>query len=116
VPKDKNKKDKSKKGKKKGGSTLAKAPKKAAKRLQAISQNPLVADIVAAALVGMASALKDSDKARRIANEAGDELNAMSKKVAKDGNAMWELALAIGRKALHELTDEGSAGPRKRSR
>ena len=33
---------------------------KAAKRLKAISSNPMVADIVAAALVGAAAALKDA--------------------------------------------------------
>ena len=63
----KDKKDKKKKKGKKGGSSpLRKVPKKAAKGLQALTENPLVADVVAAALVSMAAALKDSEKAEDI--------------------------------------------------
>ena len=109
VPKEKKKQDekKSKKGKKKdGGSSLAKTPKKASKSLQALTQNPLVADVVAAALISMAAALKDSDKAKKLASDAGDQLGAMSKAGAKQGNAMWDLALDIGRRTLETLAGE----------
>jgi hypothetical protein len=106
VSKDKKpKKDKKDKKQKKGsgsGATLAKATKK----LNALSQNPIVADVVAAALIGMATALKDSDKARKLASDAGDQLNALSKVGAKQGNAMWDLALDIGRRALETLAVE----------
>ncbi|HEV2594289.1 MAG TPA: hypothetical protein VGU01_03720 [Sphingomicrobium sp.] len=109
VPKDKKKKDK--KHKKSDEVVLSKAPKKAAKGLQAITQNPLVADVVAAALISMAAALKDSDKARRIASDAGDQLAELSKKSAKQGNAMWDLALDIGRRTLETIArEEGSKG------
>lgn len=102
MPKDKkDKKDKKqKKGKKKDGAS------KAAKTLQALSENRLVADVVAAALIGMASALKDSEKARRLASDAGDELEKLSKAGAKQGNAMWDLALDVGRRALETLASE----------
>lgn len=112
VPKDKQKKsskdgkDKKKQGKKAASATLAGTPKKAAKRLQAVSENPLVAQVVAAALVAMASALKDSDKARRLASDAGDQLNTLSKASAKQGNAMWDLALEVGRRTVETLTGE----------
>jgi hypothetical protein len=109
VPKDKKKPDekKSKKGKKKGnGWAKAQAPKKAAKTLKALSENPVVADVVAAALVSMAAALKDSDKAKRLASDAGDQLSAMSKAGAKQGGAMWDLALDIGRRTLETLAGE----------
>jgi hypothetical protein len=108
VPKDKKKKAKD--DKKKGGkkSAAARAPKKVAKSLKALSQNPLVADVVAAALVGMAAALKDSDKARRLAGNAGEQLNALSKSSSKQGNAMWDLALDIGRRTLETLAGEES--------
>jgi len=109
VPKEKKKQDekKNKKGRKKdGGSSLAKTPKKAAKNLQALTQNPLVADVVAAALISMAAALKDSDKAKKLASDAGDQLGAMSKAGAKQGNAMWDLALDIGRRTLETLAGE----------
>ena len=104
----KNKNDKkTKKDKKKAnGAALGKAPRKAAKSLQALSRNPLVADVVAAALVATAAALKDSEKAKRLANDAGDQLNALSKKGSKQGNAMWDLAMDVGRRTLETLAGE----------
>ena len=106
-------KDKKKKVKKAG-----KTHKKSADTLKALAQNPIVADVVAAALVGMASALKDSDKARKLANKAGDQLDALSKTNAKKGNAMWDMALDIGRRTLDTLADELKADGKetKRSR
>ena len=106
MSKDKKKKKDKKSNKKDKRATLGKSPKRAAKSLQALTQNPLVADVVAAALVSMAAALKDSDKARRLASDAGDQLNALSKKSAKQGGAMWDLALDIGRRALETLAGE----------
>ena len=96
-------KDKKKKKDKKGGKA---GKNSAAKTLKALAQNPLVADVVAAALVATSAALKDSKKAQRLASEAGDELEALAKKGAEQGKAMWQLALLIGRRALDELTAE----------
>jgi hypothetical protein len=116
VSKDKKKSKPDDKGKKrkKDGKAVAKAPRKVAKKLQALTDNPLVADIVAAALVGMASALRDSDKARRLAGQAGDELGKMGKSSAKQGSAMWDLALKIGRDTLDTIAAEGRAGRKSR--
>lgn len=115
VPKDKKKDGKAKKDKKKGnGVLLAKAPKRAAKSLKQLSQNPMVADVVAAALIGMAAALKDSDKARKMANDASAELGAMSKKGAKQSGAMWDLALEIGQRTLQTLAESSSKARRSR--
>ena len=105
MSKDKKKKD-SKRAKKKNGGSVS---PKTAKSLKALGQNPLVADVVAAALVSMAAALKDTDKARRLANDASDQLNALSKKSAKHGNAMWDLALDIGRRTLETIAGEETA-------
>jgi hypothetical protein len=121
VPKDKKKTSKGKndkKASKKGGiAAAAKTPRKAAKSLKALKDNPLVADVVAAALVGMASALKDSDKARRLAGNAGEQLSALSKTSAKQGSAMWELALDIGRRTIETLaSDEAARVKRRKSR
>ena len=77
--------------------------------LKVLASNPLVADVVAAALVATASALKDSNKARRLAEDAGDELAALSKKSAAKGNVLWQLALDIGRQALDTLTENPPA-------
>ena len=111
VSKDKKKKqksdDKADKGKKgKSG------PAKAVKTMKALADNPLVADIVAAALVGMAAALKDSDKAKKLAGKASDQLGKMNKTSAKQGGAMWDLALNVGRQALEALAEETKGGRR----
>jgi hypothetical protein len=106
VSKDKKKKNDKKRDKKGNSSALGKAPKKAAAGLQALTSNPLVADVVAAALVSMAAALKDSDKAKRLANDAGDQLADVSKKSAKQGGIMWDLALDIGRRTIEALAGE----------
>lgn len=74
--------------------------------LKALAQNPLVADVVAAALVATASALKDSKRARRLATEAADELGKLSKAGAEQGNALWDMALQIGRRSLEALTEK----------
>lgn len=95
-------KDKKKKKDKKG--KAASAPK--GSTLKALAQNPLVADVVAAALVATASALKDSKRARRLATEAADELGKLSKAGAEQGNALWDMALQIGRRSLEALTEK----------
>jgi hypothetical protein len=96
VAKDKKKKDR--KSSKKSGGTL-----------KALAQNPLVADVVAAALVATASALKDSKRARALASEASDELAKLSKSGAKTGEALWDMALQIGRRSLEALKTEDKA-------
>lgn len=105
-------KDKKKKKDKKEKS----GPAKAVKGLKALAENPLVADVVAAALVGMAAALKDSDKARKMAGKAGEQLDKMSKTSAKKGNAMWDLALDIGRQTLETLAKEAKSGKGSKSK
>ena len=93
------KKDKKSKGAKKSGGAAS-----AAKSLKSISQNPIVADVVAAALVSMAAALRDTNKARQLAASAGDELGKMSAANAKKGNVFWDLALEVGRESLKALS------------
>ena len=79
---------------------------KLTKRLEELSNNRLVADIVAAALVATASALKDSKKAKALAASAGDELEHLAKEGAERGNAMWKLALEVGRRAIDTIAGE----------
>ena len=101
------------KDKRKKKSAKGALPGKVTKRLRNISQNPLVADIVAATLVAAASALKDSRKARRLAAEAGDELEKLSKRGAEQGNALWKLALDVGRKSAEALIGEDPGKAKK---
>jgi len=79
---------------------------KATDSIRALASNPLVADVVAAALVATASALKDSRRARALASEAGDELTRLSKTGVRQGEALWDMALQIGRRSLEALTNE----------
>ena len=109
--KKKQKNDKKVKKAKKGAATLAKIPKPAkaaAKKVKEWTGNPMVANVVAAALVATASALKDSKKAQRLAAEAGDEIEKLSKKGAERGSALWQMALEIGRRSLAELAESGA--------
>ena len=82
---------------------------KVAKRLQDISRNPLVADVVAATLIGAASALKDSKKAHQLAARAGEELEDLAHRGAKSGNVLWQLALDVGRMSLETLAGQSGA-------
>ena len=100
-------KKKKKNGKKSDGANKAKAG------LKSIAQNPLVADVVAAALVATAAAIKDNRKARQLAEQASDELSALAKEGAEKGNAMWQLALEVGRRAVDTLVGEAPAKPAK---
>jgi hypothetical protein len=99
VAKDKKNK-KTKKGK---GAGLA---VKAGKGLKAMSKSPLVADVVAAALVATVAALRNPKKAQQLAVSAGDELTKLSKAGAKQGSALWEMALQIGRESLEALSSD----------
>ncbi len=93
-----------------------KKDKKGAKRqstLKTLAANPLVADIVASALVATASALRDSKRARALASDAADELAKLSKAGAKSGEALWDMALQIGRRSLETLTAEEAPKPKK---
>jgi hypothetical protein len=105
VAKDKKKK-KDKKGKVAGVSAVKKSGGRAATSLKALSQNPFVADVVAAALVGAAAALKDSKKARQLASQAGDEIEKMSRKGMQRGEALWDMALDIARRGLETVAGE----------
>ena len=87
-------KDKKKKKDKKAGAA------KSTNGLKALAQNPLVADVVAAALVATASALKDSRRARALASDVGDELAKLSRAGTRQGEALWDMALQIGRRSL----------------
>jgi hypothetical protein len=102
-------KDKKKKNKGKGAGLAAKA----GKGLKAMGKNPLVADVVAAALVATVSALKNPKKAQRLAMSAGDELTKLSKAGAKQGSALWEMALQIGRESLDALSSDSPAKANK---
>ena len=115
MAKDKKKKKKDDTKKAKPKSVASKKVTAAAKKLKAVTDNPLMADIVAAALVATAAALKDSKKARALAATAGDELESLAKSGADRGNALWLLALDVGKRALEEFASD-KAPPKRASK
>ena len=100
-----NKKDKKKAAKKadKKLKGAAKAKTVARKAADAVAAHPAVAEVVAAALVGAAAALKNPRKARALAESAGDSLEKLGKEAAGKGSALWSLALEVGRRSLETL-------------
>jgi hypothetical protein len=77
-----------------------------AKKVKTLAENPMVAEVVATALIATAAALKDTNKTRRLAEDAGDELTKLGKAGAEKGSALWQLALDVGRRALDALENE----------
>lgn len=86
---------------------------KGASALKSLAANPLIADIVASALVATASALRDSKRARALASDAADELAKLSKAGAKSGEALWDMAVQIGRRSLETLTADEAPKDKK---
>ena len=92
------------KGKKAG--TVAGLVRGAGKKAKTLASNPAVTEVVAAALVAAAAAIKDPNKARQLANQAGDELTRATKAGVKSGSAFWQLAMEIARRSLDTLGPE----------
>ena len=76
-----------------------KAKTKATESLKTIAMNPMVQEVVAAALVATAAALKDTKKARAMAEDAGDQLQSLANDSKQKGKALWSLALEVARRA-----------------
>jgi hypothetical protein len=115
VSKDKKKKNgKKSDDKKRTKNKQAAAGPSVTERLDALTRNPVIAEVVSTALVAMASALKDSKKARQLATEAGDEISKLAKEGAERGNALWDMALQIGRHSLEALGEETPKRPKSK--
>jgi len=107
------------KEKSKGLAKRASGLKKTARRVKdktvkAAGDHPLVAEVVAAALVGAAAALKDPAKARELAASAADEITAIGKKSDAKGAALWLLALDIARRSMNSMVGEGTGATAKK--
>ena len=75
------------------------------KTLKSVVANPMVQEVVAAALVATAAALKDAKKARAMAMDAGDQIEELAKDGADKGAALWALALDVAKRAGDILSD-----------
>jgi hypothetical protein len=89
--------------------SVSKIAKAAADKAADLASSPIVAEIVAATLVAAAAAIRDPKKARQIAAAAGDELQTATKRAGKGGEAMWQLALDVGRRSLEALGSDAGA-------
>lgn len=110
------KKKKKKSGKKAEGSVdkrTAAKPAEVVRKVKALAENPLVVEVVSAALIATAAALRDPKKARQLAEGTGDELRKLGTEGAEKGSALWTLALDIGRRALDTLGEEPPKKKRK---
>ena len=95
---------------------IAKALKKARSATSKLRDNPLVSEVVAAALVATAAAIKDPQKARQLAGEAADQLEGARGKASRETDAFWALALDIARRSLDALGAEETAASTKTKR
>jgi hypothetical protein len=92
-------------------------PTKAAETLKSVAMNPMVQEVVAAALVATAAALRDSKKARAMAEQAGDQLEKLAGEGAQKGKALWALALDVAKRAGDIVQDGGKAAkPAKKAK
>lgn len=82
---------------------------------QKLSDNPIVLEVVAAALVASAAALRDPAKARALAAAAANELETVAEGAAGRAGALWQLALDIARKSLDAIGADLPA-PKKRGK
>lgn len=84
----------------------APAVRKVATKAKKLAGNPVVTEVVAAALVAAAAALKDPAKARALAESAADELQEASRASATKSGAFWQLAMDIARRSVDTLRSE----------
>jgi hypothetical protein len=104
-------KDKKKaKGKKAKPGKVEKKFRKATEKAAKLAANPIVAEIASAALLAAAAAVRNPDKARKLAKAAGDELSEAARLTAKQGGAFWQLAVDIARRSVDSLAEEGRKG------
>jgi hypothetical protein len=115
----KDKKDKKDKKAKAGkqGVKLPKSLRKAGEKAMELAREPMVSEIVAAALLSAAAALRDNKNVGRAAGAAGEEglaaAGELGKQASKVGDALRGLALDLARRTLDNW--EAPSGPSKRS-
>lgn len=91
-------------------SKVAKAVAGAKATAGKIGDNPLVAEVVAAALVATAAALRNPKNARKMASSAAGELEETMKEGGQKAGAFWQLALDIARRSIAAIEAESGVG------
>ncbi len=107
------------KNKKSGGMKVPKKLRKIGKKAMKLADNPVVSEVVAAALLSAAAALRENEGARRKAVKAGtvalDAAESMAKDSGKLGDSLRKLALDMARRTLDswDRADSPSAADSK---
>lgn len=108
-----------KKDKKTGGARMPKQLRKIGKQAMKLADNPVVSEVVAAALLSAAAALRENDGARRKAVKAGkvalDAAEGLTRDSGKTGDKLRKLALDLARRTLDnwDRDDAPAAAPPK---
>jgi hypothetical protein len=112
-------KNKDKKG---GGVKIPKKLRQIGKKAMKLADSPVVSEVVAAALLSAAAALRENDGARRKAVKAGnvalDAVEGISKDSGKVGDSLRKLALDLARRTLDswDRADSSAAAKAKPAR
>jgi hypothetical protein len=112
--KDKDKKHKGKKADKADGALhIPKPLRKAGKEAMKLARQPVVSEVVAAALLSAAAALRDNKTAAKAgaksADKAVDAAEGAGREALKMGDAMRGLAIDLARRTLDSWDRQGSA-------
>jgi hypothetical protein len=86
-----------------GKPAKAAAPRPARRNADKAASRPEVSEIVAAALVGAAAALRDPNKARQLVASVGEEIEQAAKGAAGQGAAIWQLAMDVAKRSVDAL-------------
>lgn len=122
--KDKNKKDKNKKADKADGLHIPKPLRKAGKEAMKLARQPVVSEVVAAALLSAAAALRENKSVARAgaksAEKAAGAAEEAGREASKLGDAMRGLALDLARRTLdswdRQASGDASSGKKKKGR
>lgn len=112
-------KDKKKKDRKAGGAKMPKQLRNIGKKAMKLADNPVVSEVVAAALLSAAAALRENEGARRKAVKAGkvalDAAEGLTRDSGKTGDKLRKLALDLARRTLDnwDRDDAPAAAPPK---
>ena len=108
MPKDKNKK----KDKKSGEGKMPKQLRNIGRKAMKLADNPVVSEVVAAALLSAAAALRENDGARGKAVKAGkvalDAAEGLTRSSSKVGDSLRKLALDLARRTLDSWDGQDS--------
>jgi hypothetical protein len=95
-----------------GSIKLPKSLRKAGEKAIELASQPMVSEIVAAALLSAAAALRSNKHVARVASAAGEEglaaAGEASKQASKMGDAMRDLAIDLARRTLDGWERPGS--------